>query len=116
MSPCQEQYQFLYDAVEGSFPIQNGEVKQPATTPAAAADSIQVVNETKAEQPASATTATQQGAEVVKEAVESTPLVAGKEAGAAAEGNEDEAKEPGSPTEKTPLEGASNGPAVTLEV
>ncbi|XP_013979044.2 receptor-type tyrosine-protein phosphatase C isoform X3 [Salmo salar] len=111
-----EQYQFLYDAVEGSFPIQNGEVKQPATTPAAAADSIQVVNETKAEQPASATTATQQGAEVVKEAVESTPLVAGKEAGAAAEGNEDEAKEPGSPTEKTPLEGASNGPAVTLEV
>uniref|UniRef100_A0A674ACF0 Receptor-type tyrosine-protein phosphatase C n=1 Tax=Salmo trutta TaxID=8032 RepID=A0A674ACF0_SALTR len=111
-----EQYQFLYDAVEGSFPIQNGEVKQPATAPAAAADSIQVVNETKAEQPASATTATQQGAEVVKEAVESTPLVAGKEAGAAAEGNEDEANEPGSPTEKTPLEGASNGPAVTLEV
>ncbi|XP_031641385.1 receptor-type tyrosine-protein phosphatase C isoform X1 [Oncorhynchus kisutch] len=111
-----EQYQFLYDAVEGSFPIQNGEVKQPATAPAAAADSIQVVNETKAEQPASATTATQQGAEVVKEAVESTPLVAGKEAGAAAEGNEDEAKEPGSPTEKTPLEGSSNGPAVTLEV
>ncbi|XP_055799698.1 receptor-type tyrosine-protein phosphatase C isoform X2 [Salvelinus fontinalis] len=112
-----EQYQFLYDAVEGSFPIQNGEVKQPATAPAAAAaDSIQVVNETKAEQPASATTATQQGAEVVKEAIESTPLVAGKEAGAAAEGNEDEAKEPGSPTEKTPLEGASNGPAVTLEV
>ncbi|XP_052320199.1 receptor-type tyrosine-protein phosphatase C isoform X3 [Oncorhynchus keta] len=111
-----EQYQFLYDAVEGSFPIQNGEVKQPATAPAAAADSIQVVNETKAEQPASATTATQQGAEVVKEAVESTPLVAGKEAGAAADGNEDEAKEPGSPTEKTPLEGSSNGPAVTLEV
>ncbi|XP_036834664.1 receptor-type tyrosine-protein phosphatase C isoform X2 [Oncorhynchus mykiss] len=111
-----EQYQFLYDAVEGSFPIQNGEVKQPATAPAAAADSIQVVNETKAEQPASATTATQQGAEVVKEAVESTPLVAGKEAGAAAEGNEDEAAEPGSPTEKTPLGGSSNGPAVTLEV
>uniref|UniRef100_A0A4W5QNR4 protein-tyrosine-phosphatase n=1 Tax=Hucho hucho TaxID=62062 RepID=A0A4W5QNR4_9TELE len=111
-----EQYQFLYDAVEGSFPVQNGEVKQPATAPAAAADSIHVVNETKAEQPASATTATQQGAEVVKEAVESTPLVAGKEAGAAAEGKEDEAKEPGSPTEKTPLEGASNGPAVTLEV
>uniref|UniRef100_A0A8L0DSG0 Receptor-type tyrosine-protein phosphatase C n=1 Tax=Oncorhynchus mykiss TaxID=8022 RepID=A0A8L0DSG0_ONCMY len=116
LSPCQEQYQFLYDAVEGSFPIQNGEVKQPATAPAAAADSIQVVNETKAEQPASATTATQQGAEVVKEAVESTPLVAGKEAGAAAEGNEDEAAEPGSPTEKTPLGGSSNGPAVTLEV
>ncbi|XP_064792109.1 receptor-type tyrosine-protein phosphatase C isoform X3 [Oncorhynchus masou masou] len=111
-----EQYQFLYDAVEGSFPIQNGEVKQSATAPATAADSIQVVNETKAEQPASATTATQQGAEVVKEAVESTPLVAGKEADAAAEGNEDEAEEPGSPTEKTPLEGSSNGPAVTLEV
>uniref|UniRef100_A0A8C7IWU9 protein-tyrosine-phosphatase n=1 Tax=Oncorhynchus kisutch TaxID=8019 RepID=A0A8C7IWU9_ONCKI len=83
VSRTHEQYQFLYDAVEGSFPIQNGEVKQPATAP---------------------------------EAVESTPLVAGKEAGAAAEGNEDEAKEPGSPTEKTPLEGSSNGPAVTLEV
>ncbi|XP_045061690.1 receptor-type tyrosine-protein phosphatase C [Coregonus clupeaformis] len=111
-----EQYQFLYDAVEGSFPVQNGEVKQPATAPAEEADYVQVVNETEAEQPASAATATQQGEAVVKEAVESTPLVAGKEAGAAAEGKEDEANEPGSPTEKTPLDGASNGPAVTLEV
>ncbi|CAB1323851.1 unnamed protein product [Coregonus sp. 'balchen'] len=111
-----EQYQFLYDAVEGSFPVQNGEVKQPATAPAEEADYVQVINETEAEQPASAATATQQGEAVVKEAVESTPLVAGKEAGAAAEGKEDEANEPGSPTEKTPLDGASNGPAVTLEV
>ncbi|XP_070764618.1 receptor-type tyrosine-protein phosphatase C [Enoplosus armatus] len=101
----QEQYQFLYNALEGVFPVQNGEVK---AVQASAADSVQVVNETKAaeqpaeekaEQPASTTTNNQQGA------AESAPLVAdgGREVSNA-------------PTETTPLEDASNGPTVTVEV
>uniref|UniRef100_A0A669BZF3 Receptor-type tyrosine-protein phosphatase C n=1 Tax=Oreochromis niloticus TaxID=8128 RepID=A0A669BZF3_ORENI len=40
-----EQYQFIYDAVEAVFPVQNGEVKP---VQASAADSVQIVNETKA--------------------------------------------------------------------
>ncbi|XP_078141955.1 receptor-type tyrosine-protein phosphatase C [Centroberyx gerrardi] len=104
-----EQYQFLYDALEGAFPVQNGEVKA-ASAAAVAEDSIDIVNEShaaeqaeekQAEQPASTTAAHQQGA------AESTPLVADG-------GNED--KVSGSPTENTPLEGTSNGPSVSLEV
>ncbi|XP_071376465.1 receptor-type tyrosine-protein phosphatase C isoform X2 [Centroberyx affinis] len=104
-----EQYQFLYDALEGAFPVQNGEVKA-ASAAAVAGDSIDIVNEThaaeqaeekQAEQPASTTAAHQQGE------AESTPLVADG-------GNED--KVSGSPTENTPLEGTSNGPSVSLEV
>ncbi|KAM4628865.1 receptor-type tyrosine-protein phosphatase C isoform 2-T2 [Polymixia lowei] len=120
MITSQEQYQFLYDAVMEAFPVQNGEVKAVAAT-ASAADSIQMVNETKAveqgdvklaEQPASNTTTGQQMAEV-SEAQVSTPLVVDG-------GNADKQGEPdqvlSSPTEKTPLEEASNGPTVTLEV
>jgi len=69
----QEQYQFLYEALEGVYPVQNGDVK---STPASAGDSVQMVNETRAaEQPASTTADSQQGA------AESAPLVAdgGKE-------------------------------------
>uniref|UniRef100_A0A7N6C2F5 Receptor-type tyrosine-protein phosphatase C n=1 Tax=Anabas testudineus TaxID=64144 RepID=A0A7N6C2F5_ANATE len=40
-----EQYQFLYDALEGMFPVQNGEVKAAQAT---AVDAVQIVNETKA--------------------------------------------------------------------
>uniref|UniRef100_A0A6Q2Y466 Receptor-type tyrosine-protein phosphatase C n=1 Tax=Esox lucius TaxID=8010 RepID=A0A6Q2Y466_ESOLU len=112
-----EQYQFLYDAVEGAFPVQNGEVKHAATTPSGA-DSVQVINENKPEQPASATIGTEQQALVVEEAEESTPLVAeaGKDTGAVAEGKEDDLKDPGSPTEKTPLGEGSNGPVITVDV
>lgn len=46
----QEQYQLLYNALESIFPIQNGEVKAEMGSEA---DSVQIVNETKAaEQPA----------------------------------------------------------------
>lgn len=112
MCPClsQEQYQFLYDALEGVFPVQNGEVK---AVQASAADSVQIVNETKAaaeekaEQPASTTSNGQQGA------AESVPLVADG-------GKEDKKEEPekvsSAPTETTPLEDTSNGPTVTAEV
>lgn len=62
--PLQEQYQFLYDALESTFPVQNGEAKAVKSS---AADSVQLVNETKAaEQPveemaASTTRNSQQG-------------------------------------------------------
>ncbi|XP_038571367.1 receptor-type tyrosine-protein phosphatase C isoform X3 [Micropterus salmoides] len=100
-----EQYQFLYDALEGVYPVQNGEVK---AVQASAADSIQIVNETtEAEQLASTTSNDQQGE------AESAPLVAN-------EGKEDKKEEPeevsNAPTETTPLEDTSNGPTVTVEV
>lgn len=112
-----EHYQFLYSALEGVFPVQNGEVKP---VQASAADSIQIVNETeaaekpaeqpaekKAEQPAITTSSEQQAA------AEDTPLVseAGKE-----DTKEEPDKEASSPTETTPLDDTSNGPAVTVEV
>uniref|UniRef100_A0A3B4U6V7 Receptor-type tyrosine-protein phosphatase C n=1 Tax=Seriola dumerili TaxID=41447 RepID=A0A3B4U6V7_SERDU len=108
-----EQYQFLYDALEGVFPVQNGEVK---AVQASAADSVQIVNETKAaeqpaeekaEQLASTTSNEQQGA------AEIISLVAdgGKE-----DKKEEPEKESGAPTETTPLEDTSNGPTVPVEV
>nr|XP_046247130.1 receptor-type tyrosine-protein phosphatase C isoform X4 [Scatophagus argus] len=103
------QYQFLYDTLEGIFPVQNGEVK---AVQASAADSVQIVNETKAaEQPAeekaeqtvSTTSNGQQGAE------ESAPLEAGG-------GQEDRTEEPKKvSTDMTPLEDTNNGPTVTVE-
>ncbi|XP_026178722.1 receptor-type tyrosine-protein phosphatase C isoform X5 [Mastacembelus armatus] len=106
------QYQFLYEALEAACPVQNGEVK---AVQAPAVDSVQIVNETKAaEQPAEAkedkpTTTTsndQQGT------AENTPLVAAAE-------EEDKKEEPekdsSAPTETTPLEDTSNGPAVTVD-
>uniref|UniRef100_A0A8P4G6J7 Receptor-type tyrosine-protein phosphatase C n=1 Tax=Dicentrarchus labrax TaxID=13489 RepID=A0A8P4G6J7_DICLA len=97
-----EQYQFLYDAMEGVFPVQNGEVKP---VQASAADSVQIVNETKAavqpaeekaEQPASTTSKEQQ------EEAESAPLVAD-----GGKGDKEEEPEKVS-TETTPLEDKSN--------
>lgn len=62
--PPQEQYQFLYDALESTFPVQNGEVKAVKSS---AADSVHLVNETIApeqhveEMAASTTRNSQQG-------------------------------------------------------
>lgn len=78
-----------------------------------AADSVQIVNETKVaaeqpaaekpEEPASTTSNSQQGA------TERAP--------AADEGKEDKKEEATKvPTETTPLEDTSNGPTVTVEV
>lgn len=100
----------MYDALEGVFPVQNGQVK---AVEGSAADSIQLVNETKAaeqpfeektKQPASRTSNGQQ------EAAESNPSVAdGKK--------EDKKEEPEKvSTETTPVEDTSNGPTVTVEV
>uniref|UniRef100_A0A669D9B6 Receptor-type tyrosine-protein phosphatase C n=1 Tax=Oreochromis niloticus TaxID=8128 RepID=A0A669D9B6_ORENI len=107
-----EQYQFIYDAVEAVFPVQNGEVKP---VQASAADSVQIVNETKAaeqkeevkaEEPASTTSNDQQAA------AESTPLVSDGDK----EEKKEEAEKEAPPTETTPLDDTSNGPTVTVEV
>ncbi|XP_023195316.1 receptor-type tyrosine-protein phosphatase C isoform X2 [Xiphophorus maculatus] len=107
-----EQYQFLYKALEGAFPVQNGEVKQVKS---AAVASVEIVNETKAgeaeaekqpeekkaEEPDSTTSSNQQAE------AESTPLVAE---------SEKEKKEEEPAKESTPQEESSNGPTVTVEV
>uniref|UniRef100_A0A8C5I3L3 protein-tyrosine-phosphatase n=1 Tax=Gouania willdenowi TaxID=441366 RepID=A0A8C5I3L3_GOUWI len=54
-----EHYQFLYKALENLFPVPNGEAKP---TEVGAGDSVQMVNETKAEEPLSTTSNGQQGA------------------------------------------------------
>uniref|UniRef100_A0A7N8XXB3 protein-tyrosine-phosphatase n=1 Tax=Mastacembelus armatus TaxID=205130 RepID=A0A7N8XXB3_9TELE len=83
------QYQFLYEALEAACPVQNGEVK--------------AVQEDK---PTTTTSNDQQGT------AENTPLVAAAE-------EEDKKEEPekdsSAPTETTPLEDTSNGPAVTVD-
>lgn len=90
--------------------MQNGEVK---AVQAPAADSIQIVNETKAaeqpaeekaEQAASTTSDDHQGV------AESTPLVPDTEKEDKKEDSEKDA-----PTEKTPLEDSSSGPTLTVE-
>lgn len=50
-SVLQEQYQFLYEALEMTFPVQNGDVK-------AAQNSVQIVNETRAAERPCSTTST----------------------------------------------------------
>uniref|UniRef100_A0A669EAB0 Receptor-type tyrosine-protein phosphatase C n=1 Tax=Oreochromis niloticus TaxID=8128 RepID=A0A669EAB0_ORENI len=87
-----EQYQFIYDAVEAVFPVQNGEVKPK--------------EEVKAEEPASTTSNDQQAA------AESTPLVSDGDK----EEKKEEAEKEAPPTETTPLDDTSNGPTVTVEV
>ncbi|CAG5863808.1 unnamed protein product [Menidia menidia] len=103
-----EQYQFLYSALEGVFPVQNGDAKQ---VKAAAADSVQIVNETKeqhveekAEQPASTTSSDRQ------DTTESTPLKASEDK------EKENVVESSPPKETTPLQDSSNGPTVTAEV
>ncbi|XP_059197945.1 receptor-type tyrosine-protein phosphatase C isoform X2 [Centropristis striata] len=97
-----EQYQFVYDSLEGVFPVQNGEVKP---VQASAADSVQVINETKAaeqpteekaEQPASTTSNNQQGA------AESSPVEADGE-----KEDKKEAEASSVPAETPPPEGTT---------
>uniref|UniRef100_A0A3B3TUB8 Receptor-type tyrosine-protein phosphatase C n=1 Tax=Poecilia latipinna TaxID=48699 RepID=A0A3B3TUB8_9TELE len=113
-----EQYQFLYKALEGAFPVQNGEVKPVKSTTVA---SVEIVNETKAgeaeadkkpeekkaEESASTTSSNQQAE------AESTPLVAESEK---EKKEEEPAKETSALKESTPQEETSNGPTVTVEV
>uniref|UniRef100_A0A671MPQ5 Receptor-type tyrosine-protein phosphatase C n=1 Tax=Sinocyclocheilus anshuiensis TaxID=1608454 RepID=A0A671MPQ5_9TELE len=95
-----EQYQFLYTALEGAFPVENGAVKTPPAN-----DTTQVINETTAllDEPNSTSGADQKEAEESK----------------AAESSEQEAKE-SSTAEAPPAEGekpsTTNGPAATVEL
>ncbi|KAM9385456.1 receptor-type tyrosine-protein phosphatase C [Pholidichthys leucotaenia] len=103
-----EHYMFLYDALEVTYPVQNGDAKP---VQASAADSVQIVNETKtakqpeekqAEQPASTTSNDQQAA------AESSALVT--------DGGKDKKEEPEQKSDAPPQEEASNGPTVTMQV
>jgi len=110
LCPSQEQYQFLYEALAAAFPVQNGEVTAAAATatPAAAGGAVHIVDETghtRGEPAGSATTTTdnQQVAAVASSTADgaaSTPP---------AEEQEEAAK-------TTPVEPASNGSTVTMEV
>ncbi|KAF0041945.1 hypothetical protein F2P81_005477 [Scophthalmus maximus] len=96
-----EQYQFLYDTVDGAFPVQNGEVK---AVQASAADSLNIVNETKAaERPGATGSSDQQGA------AEGSRVAAD---GAQKEEAEKESSRPTQSMEDTSI----NGPSVPLEV
>lgn len=103
-SVCLQQahYQFLYDALESIFPVQNGEVKAVKSS---AADSVQLLDETKAaeqpaEQTAASTTANSQEGEA-----KGAPA-------AAEEGRKDQEAEP----EKISTEETGNGSTITVEV
>lgn len=97
-----EQYQFLYTALEGAFPVQNGAIKTPTAT-----DSAQVINETTAllTEANSTTGADQKKAEDSK-ATESSEQEAAENSAAAPSPAEGDG-------EKTTTEGTTNGPAVT---
>lgn len=116
LSP-QEQYQFLYTAIEGAFPVQNGTVKTPT-----AKDAAQIVNETTAllTEPNRKDGAEQKAAEEESKAPDSKA-----EESKAPDSSEQQASESStaaaSPAEgdsekPTTTEGTTNGPAATVEV
>ncbi|XP_073699997.1 receptor-type tyrosine-protein phosphatase C isoform X2 [Garra rufa] len=100
-----EQYQFLYTALEGAFPVQNGAVKTPPAN-----DTAQVINETTAllDEPKRTSGADQKAAE------ESKPAESGEQE--AKENSTAEAPPAEGDGEKATTEGTTNGPAATVEV
>ncbi|KAM9831487.1 receptor-type tyrosine-protein phosphatase C [Neosynchiropus ocellatus] len=85
------QYQFLYDALETLYPLQNGSVKAELES-----DLVQIVDETKAaEQPQSVTVDSEEAKKEVKEGSET---------------------ESSSPTEPNPFEEAGNSATVIVEL
>lgn len=96
----QEQYDFLYAALEAAYPIQNGEVKKPAEP---TEDTVQVINESTALISPSTDAAPKE--ESPKESTDPPPPEEGAtEAEASSE------------PEKTPSENTTNGPTATIEV
>ncbi|KAK7126948.1 hypothetical protein R3I94_018204 [Phoxinus phoxinus] len=103
-----EQYQFLYTAIEGAFPVQNGSVKTPTGN-----DTAQIVNETTAllVEPNSTTGAEQKKAEEEEsKAPDSSEQQASESSTAAASPAE------GDSEKTTTTEDNTNGPAATTEV
>lgn len=117
LSP-QEQYQFLYTAIEGAFPVQNGTVKTPTAN-----DTAQIVNETTAllTEPNSKDGAEQKAAAAEEEskapeskAPESSEQQASESSTAAATPAEGDSEK--TTTTEGTTEGTTNGPAATVEV
>ncbi|XP_056615791.1 receptor-type tyrosine-protein phosphatase C-like [Triplophysa dalaica] len=104
-----EQYQFLYEALEGAFSVQNGGVKSPAS------DSLQIINETQQallSEPASSTGPDQKEEESnAKESTEKEDTPAAVTETTSAEPSPAEGA-----SEITSTEGTTNGPAVTVDV
>uniref|UniRef100_A0A9J8AMF5 Receptor-type tyrosine-protein phosphatase C n=1 Tax=Cyprinus carpio carpio TaxID=630221 RepID=A0A9J8AMF5_CYPCA len=114
-----EQYQFLYAALEGAFPVQNGAVKTPPAN-----DTAQVINETTAllSEPNSTSGADQKEAEESKAAESSEQEAKESSEQEAKQSSDQEAKEsstaeaPPAEGEKPSTEGTTNGPAATVEL
>nr|XP_021325270.1 receptor-type tyrosine-protein phosphatase C isoform X2 [Danio rerio] len=114
-----EQYQFLYTALEGAFPVQNGTVKTPAAT-----DSAEIINETPVQINETTALLAEPAAEAATEPANSTPVPVQKETeDGKTESSEPEAKENSSAaaspaegdSEKNTPEATTNGPAATVE-
>lgn len=92
----QEQYNFLYAALEVAYPVQNGEVKKPSEAPA---DTVQVINESTALISPKTGTATEESTK------EGTGSVSPEEG----------ATEANTEPEKSLSESTPNGPTATAE-
>ncbi|XP_076135016.1 receptor-type tyrosine-protein phosphatase C isoform X3 [Alosa pseudoharengus] len=112
-----EHYQFLYQAMGGAFPVQNGEVRQ--TVPAV--DSVQIVNEV----PASTTTDDQKVAETAPVQAASSAAQEESKEDAEKEKEADNAVESSSllpaggaseAVEAAAQPSAANGPTITVDV
>ncbi|XP_077082764.1 receptor-type tyrosine-protein phosphatase C isoform X3 [Siphateles boraxobius] len=106
-----EQYQFLYTAIEGAFPVQNGSVKTPTAN-----DTAQIINETTAllVEPNCTTDAEQkeegESKDPESKAPDSSEQQASESSTAAASPAE------GDSEKTTTTESTTNGPAATVEV
>lgn len=120
-----EQYQFLYTALEGAFPVQNGDIKSQAS------DSIQIINETTAllSEQASSTNTDQKEEEKKEETSKpkeseeqkdtDAPAPPADAPAADATATEESSTSPSPPegdNEKPSTEGTTNGPTVTVDV
>ncbi|KAG1928384.1 receptor-type tyrosine-protein phosphatase C [Pimephales promelas] len=111
-----EQYQFLYAAIEGAFPVQNGSVKTPTAN-----DTAQIVNETTAllVEPSSTTGAEEKKVEADSKDPDKAPDSKDPDSSEqqASESSTAAASPAEGDSEKTiTTEGTTNGPAVTVEV
>ncbi|XP_062411634.1 receptor-type tyrosine-protein phosphatase C [Sardina pilchardus] len=111
-----EHYQFLYQAMGGAFPVQNGEVKQTAP----AVDSVQIVNEV----PAATTTDDQKAAETAPVPAASSAAQEESKEDAEKEKEADTAAESSSllpaggaseAVEAAAQPSAANGPTITVD-
>ncbi|XP_030640186.1 receptor-type tyrosine-protein phosphatase C [Chanos chanos] len=120
-----EEYEFLYQAIEAVFPVQNGDAKLPT---ASAQDTVQIVSEVSkeaTESTASNTNAVQQEEPAAtsetgekEDSENSTPAAEEKKADADSDAAKTSESAEGSSENKTPgsSENTTNGPTVTVEI